>query len=454
MCFLCLLSSKPYVCISMKGKTMKNYLRILISLVLICVFGLACVSNTPSDAQDGSFKVARLKSHRKSGTRNAGIVGIHSETLDAGQSVAIAEIEGPAVITHIHMTKHFYFMFGGPKHTSTHERGIQGEDKRSLAVEGDVFASRALLIKEMPEEERRALAARGIILEVYYNGNPTPAIRVPVGDFFADGCGGRAKDYSTPFVEIAPESYNCFIPMPFEKSARIVLKNETPYHFVTYLSVEFEKLSEWKGDLGYLHATWKRFAFQLDGETIEPFFRVNGQGQLLGSSWSICTDEPNFSGFAWVMEGDNEIRIDGEEKPSILYTGTECAFSFCFGFLREFIGLYDGMNFVRNKTPSMVSTYRFRSNDVIRFNKSLDWRINWAVEAAQYVNLFDSHDEAFEHIMEAGMKQLEDLRKQGRGWVDYAITTYWYQDKVGYDHDEMLPLEERVKPILHPNPVE
>ncbi len=62
-----------------------------------------------------------------------------------------------------------------------------------------------------------------------------------------------------------------------------------------------------------------------------PFFHVNGLGQLLGSSWSICTDEPNFSGLSWVMEGDNEIRIDGEEEPSMLYTGTECAFAFCFG---------------------------------------------------------------------------------------------------------------------------
>lgn len=421
-------------------------------MVFVCFLGLAC--QIEKSWNDGAFQIARLKPRHKSGTRNVGFAGVHSETLDAGQSVTTAEIEGPAVITHIHITKHFYFMFGDSKHTVSAAKSTKGEENRALAVEDNVFASRALLIKKMPEEERRALAARGIIFEIYYNGSPTPAVRVPLGDFFVDGCGGRAEDFSTPFVEIAPESYNCFIPMPFEKSARIVLTNETPYHFVTYLSVEFEKLPEWAEDLGYLHATWKRFAFQLGGKTIMPFFHVDGQGQILGSSWNICTDEPNFSGLEWVMEGDNEIMIDGVEEPSVLYTGTECAFAFCFGWLREFNGLYNGINFVKKGIPSMVSTFRFRKKDIIRFNQSLDWRVNWAVETEQYINMFDSHDPNIGILFEAAKKQHDELCKKDRDWVDYAITTYWYQKTVGYEHEKMIPLADRVKPVLHPNVVE
>ncbi len=137
---------------------MNNYVKIIISMIFIWVFGLACQTKTPLD--DNSFEIARLKPQHKSGTRNVGFAGVDSETLDAGRSVAMAEIEGSAVINHIHMTKNFYFMFGGPKHTTSADRSDQDKENRPLAVEGDVFTSRALLIKEMPEEERRALAAR------------------------------------------------------------------------------------------------------------------------------------------------------------------------------------------------------------------------------------------------------------------------------------------------------
>ena len=35
------------------------------------------------------------------------------------------------------------------------------------------------------------LFARGIVLEIYFDGAKTPAVHCPVADFFGDGCGGR-----------------------------------------------------------------------------------------------------------------------------------------------------------------------------------------------------------------------------------------------------------------------
>lgn len=351
--------------------------------------------------------IARLKD-RKFGSRNGGWAYDaypDLETLDAGRCITIADIKGPAVITNIHSTQHFP----------------------------------AVRDEKLSEDERKAICARGVILEIYYNDATVPAVCVPLGDFFADGCGGRAEHFSTLFVEKGPESYNCFIPMPFEKSARVMLRNTTKYNLANYSFVEFEEMPSWEDDLGYFHATWKRFAFQLHGDTDQHFLHIDGRGHLMGRAWSVCTDEPFFKGYHFVMEGNNEVRIDGEDDPSADYLGTEDSFGFSWGFKNTFIGLHNGMNFVQNETPSMLSIYRFRGQNVIRFEKSLDLRIDWSHEWKPNENF---------------QKEIARLHENDRLWVDYATTYYWYQDSVGYDHEPMMPLDERIKPVLHPNPTD
>ncbi len=87
----------------------------------------------------------------------------------------------------------------------------------------------------------------------------------------------------------------------------------------------------------------------------------------------------------------------------------------------------------------MLSIYRFRQRNPIRFSKSLDLRIDWSHEFKQ--------NEAFQ-------KELARLNAEDRCWIDYATTYYWYQETVWYDHEPLMPLDERVKAILHPNPTD
>jgi len=347
--------------------------------------------------------ISKLKNRYRFGACNGGW-NLDSypelEPLDAGKSITIAEIKGPAVITNIHLTQH--------------------------------FVQDAKITKEL----KTALSVRGVILEIYFNNNPIPSVRVPLGDFFADGCLGQAEDFTSLFIEKAPKSYNCFMPMPFEKSARVVLVNQTNYNLTNYSFVEYEMLDSWENNFGYFHATWKRFAFQLNGNTNEHFFHINGKGHLIGRSYSISTDEPMFRAFYFVMEGNNEIRIDDEVKPRVDYLGTEDSFGFSWGFQKIFNGIFNGINYINLIRPSLLSIYRFRGNNTIGFNKSLDLRINWSND---WVN-----NESFQ-------KKISRINSKGQGWIDYATTYYWYQSTVGFEHEPLMPLNERTKLILRSN---
>jgi hypothetical protein len=331
------------------------------------------------------------------------------ETLDAFKSMTVAEITGPAVITCLHFTQHLL-----------HTNAVENEN----------------------ETQRRAEAARGILLEIYFDDCPTPSVRVPIADFFTDGCCGQANNFGNEFVEKAPHSYNCFIPMPFRKSAKVLLVNETRNDYMNYSFVEYEQLPEWDPGNGYFHATWKRFAFQLSEKTDLQMFHVDGSGHLIGRAWSVSTDEPYFKDFHFVMEANNEFRLDGEAKQRLDYLGTEDSFSFSWGFQKEYAGPYAGMNFIK-KDPSpgntMVSLFRFHGNNPIRFRKSLDLRLNWTKEM---------HFLSKAEFMEA----IHAVHEANGGWIDYATTYYWYQSGIGYPHEPMLPVEERCKLLLKNNP--
>jgi hypothetical protein len=349
---------------------------------------------------------AAIRRGHSSGMRNGGWAYDaypELETLGAGKTMTAASIEGPAVITCIHITQHFVYIPSIEPHP----------------------------------EKWKALGARGILLEIFFDGADTPAVQAPLGDFFADGCGGRAAHFSTPFVEKAPEAYNCFIPMPFRKSARVTLRNETDRDINNYTFVEYEKLDALPEDAGYFHASWKRMAFQLNRDTDRRFFHIDGCGHLIGRAWSVCTREEYFKDFHFVMEGNNELRIDGEEQPRIDYLGTEDSFGFSWGFRSLFSGLYNGINYLNRELPSMLSIYRFLGSNAVRFIKSLDLRIDWTHEFRTWT------PENYKKFLTA----IRNANQSGGAYVDYAMTQYWYQDTPGGAHAPLPPLEKRLIPV-------
>lgn len=320
------------------------------------------------------------------------------EPLKAGARIVVADLAGPGIIRHIHTTRH----------------------------------------------HPAALFARGIVLEIWFDDASTPAVLSPLADFFGDGCNGRSADFGANLIECAPWSYNCYFVMPFRTRARVLLRNDTDKDALNYSYVEWEKIPRWDPRYGYFHASFERRAFRLLRDTSELFFEVRGSGHLLGRQFSVATDDPLFRGFHYVMEGNNEVEVDGRER-ALDYLGTEDSFTFSWGFREPYVGHFAGMPLVEpgeDGTPASLSIFRFHDHMPIRFRRSLSWRINWGQER----HMHGSNE------FRDGMASVSSDPE--RCWVDYASVFYWYQGEPGgYSHVPLDPPAERRAFMRHSNRV-
>ena len=362
----------------------------LLSFFLTGAFADNAISSRPELSG-----VSTIKTEIKSGFSNAGWkYDRYTEipVFEKKSKMMVADIKGPAVIRHIHFTRHH---------------------------PGELFS-------------------RGAVLEIWFDDAKEPAVMCPLADFFGDGCNGKTSYFSTPLIEAAPWSYNCYFEMPFKERARVILRNDTEQYAADYSYVEWEPLSKWDEKSGYFHATYHRRAFQLSKKSNIEFFKTTGKGHIIGRQLSVISNEPAFNDFGFIMEGNNEINIDGQER-AIDYLGTEDSFTFSWGFQEEFTGLRAGMPYVKSKINENdgkmeLSIYRFHDHMPIRFAKEISWRINWEFE---FFRNTEFHDKLARLVAANGC------------WVDYATVFYWYQDSPGgYKHQPLREVGLRTKEFL------
>ncbi len=69
-------------------------------------------------------------------------------------------------------------------------------------------------------------AYRDCVLRMYWDGETTPSVEVPLGDFFANGHGQRYNVNSLAVAVNPSGGFNSYWPMPFHKSCRITVENQ------------------------------------------------------------------------------------------------------------------------------------------------------------------------------------------------------------------------------------
>ncbi|HYK90248.1 MAG TPA: glycoside hydrolase family 172 protein [Acidobacteriota bacterium] len=216
------------------------------------------------------------------------------------------------------------------------------------------------------------------IIRFYWDGEETPSIECPVGDFFAMGWGKYAQINSLAVAVNPGSAFNTYWVMPFRKSCRITMENIDDKPMTLYYQITYA-LTDIPPDGAYLHTQfrrsnplpWKQDHVLLDG--------VRGQGQYVGTYIAYGSHNSG-----WWGEGEIKFFIDGDtEFPTICGTGTEDYFCGSYDFdnpetkrYQEFSGPYSGLAQVlradgQYQSQQRFGMYRWHIMDPIRFEKDL-----------------------------------------------------------------------------------
>ena len=239
----------------------------------------------------------------------------------AGETVTLADLTGPGVVTHIWLT-----------------------------IAANEYAWPRLLR-----------------LRVYYDGSATASIDCPVGDFFAVGHGFERPVNSLMIRDgSSGRSRNSYWQMPFARRVRITVTNEGRRRVANlYFHVDWKKVTALPPGTAYLHARYRQALPAAAGHPYE-ILSVAGRGHYVGTVFSIVQNQPG-----WFGEGDEHFYVDGATRASIEGTGTEDYFNDAWSF-RVSDGLYTGVPVAEGTgVGARMSAYRWHVVDPIPFRRSL-----------------------------------------------------------------------------------
>jgi len=212
-------------------------------------------------------------------------------------------------------------------------------------------------------------AHRLVLLRMYWDGEATPSVEVPVGDFFGVGFGEQRDYVSLPLSETSG-GYNCYWPMPFHRAARWTLTNLSAATFMAYWNIDFTAQRALSKQVPHFHAQWRRENPTTPGRSYT-ILEARGVGHFVGTALfmrGLATGSGNPLAF---LEGDEQIVVDGAAEPAISGTGTEDYFNGGWYFEHAtFSAPYAGAPIVDAAT-ARVSAYRWHIEDAIPFRKSI-----------------------------------------------------------------------------------
>jgi Protein of unknown function (DUF2961) len=228
-----------------------------------------------------------------------------------------------------------------------------------------------------------------IVMRIYWDGEETPSVETPIGDFFGLGLGYYVRWQSSMLSVGGEKSLNSFFPMPYQQHARITITNEglrairSLYYNIDY---QTNTLPLAPGTL-YFHAQYRQAQpnrgwtnkwtkngqplvnkkANLAGQDNYVWFEAKGTGQYAGVTMSILQNQDD-----WWGEGDDMFFVDGARRPSIAGTGAEDYFLGAWGFKdRPFSYLLYGAPVVgKGRAGGRSSVYRFHLDSPITFSTS------------------------------------------------------------------------------------
>jgi hypothetical protein len=328
------------------------------------------------------------------------------------------------------------------KRSSSYDRSGGNADMRAIAP-GDTLT---LLDDNGPGTithiwftiaDDEAYHLKKIVLRMYWDGETTPSVETPFGDFFGLGLGEYYTYQSAPLAVAPNKGLNSFFPMPFQKHARMTVTNMGHDKVdAFYFNIDYQVYNQpLPADTLYFHAQYRQQSpthglttpwtdngddvisnkKNLRGEDNYLWLEATGRGHFVGVTMSVLQNQDY-----WFGEGDDMFFVDDAPDPVITGTGTEDYFLGAYDFASKPFAyhLFGAPVIVGDeKAGSRYSLYRFHLDSPIPFTKSFKASIEHGHANVRSDNFFS--------------------------------VAYWYQTEPHAAFPPLPPVEDRL-PRLHP----
>lgn len=288
--------------------------------------------------------------------------GAPARLVEGGETVVLCDLEGPGTVRHIWMTTAY-----------------------------------------------TATVLRGLVLRAWWDGQSTPSIECPLGDFF-----GFAHGFTPAFQSVAHSvgernSLNIWLPMPFVQNARLSLTNELEVPVPLFFQVDYTLGDFHATGVGRLHCSFRRENPTTPGRDFIILPQRSGTpGRYLGAVIGVRPLDPR-----WWGEGEVKIWLDGDSAfPTIVGTGTEDYAGLSFG-LQPTAFLHHGANWRERDDPfdtGSVSLYRWHLADPVF------WR-NEARVTIQQIGVSATGAQSLEEYQSRLFERADD----------WSAAAFWYQ---------------------------
>jgi hypothetical protein len=286
-------------------------------------------------ATEALFAPARLRSYKNQRSSSWDRTGGNADwvTVDPGQTATVLDVQGTGVVTHI------WFTINSPE----------------------------------------PMHLKNLVLRAAWDGESSPSIEVPIGDFFGLGLGEYFL-YQSELLAVAPmKALNAYFKMPFASAAKITVTNEGSARVHSlYFAIDYVTLPSLPDGLGRFHAQYRQAApckgvvsdgKNLGGRDNYVFLEATGKGHFLGVTQAVVQNQ-----IGWFGEGDDMVFVDGDQMPTINGTGTEDYFNGAWGYGgQQFANMHQGVPYTAD--PEHIGgrycQYRWHTEGPIAFEKSI-----------------------------------------------------------------------------------
>lgn len=279
---------------------------------------------------------------QRSSSREATGANADARTVTPGQTLTILDVDGPGQISHIWFTL----------------------------------------------DDNEPYALKRIVLRMYWDGETSPSVETPIGDFFGLGNGMYYKWESLLLSAGGDKALNSYFPMPYAKHARITITDEGKQALShLYWNIDYRvSKNPLPPDTLYFHAEYRQaqpnhgwtnewyengdpavnYKRNLDGKGNYEWFEAKGHGQFVGVTLSVLQNQDG-----WWGEGNDTFFIDSD-TPTIVGTGGEDYFlgSWSFGGAQDFL-LHGAPVVGAELAGGRTSMYRFHLDSPIPFTTSM-----------------------------------------------------------------------------------